>query len=123
MSRSVPEWIGATPDSVPPPRVRQRVFDRFDGICQETGRKILPGDEWQCDHEIALINGGENRERNLRPVLTEGHKVKTARDVAQKAKDDRVRKKHLGIWEADQPLPFGRKSKLKRKINGEIVPR
>jgi 5-methylcytosine-specific restriction protein A len=97
MSRELPEWIGKTPDTPAPPRVRQRVFDRHDGICYLSGRKILPGDKWQLEHPLAIINGGENRESNLAPALVEPHKVKTAEDVKQKAKNDRVRKKHLGI--------------------------
>ncbi|RWF41621.1 MAG: HNH endonuclease, partial [Mesorhizobium sp.] len=31
--RSVKEWIGKTPDSVPPATVRARIFLRADGIC------------------------------------------------------------------------------------------
>lgn len=123
MTRAVEEWIGKTNDTAVPPRVRLRVFERFGGVCQETGRKIQPGDEWDCDHALALVNGGEHRESNLRPVLREAHRVKTAQDVAIKAKADRVRKKHLGIYESKTPLPGGRKSKWKRKVSGEWVRR
>lgn len=114
MSRSVPEWKGKTPDSKIPPRVRLRVFERFNGICQETGRKISPGDEWDCDHERALANGGEHKESNLRPVLREAHRRKTAEDVKQKAKDHRVRKKHLGIESKKRKMPY-------RKFDGTPV--
>lgn len=95
--REVPEWIGKTPDTPAPPRVRLRVFEKHSGICYLSGRKIMPGDKWQLEHPLALINGGENREANLAPALVEPHKVKTAADMAQKAKNDRVRKRHLGI--------------------------
>jgi 5-methylcytosine-specific restriction protein A len=98
MSRSVQKWVGKTDDASPPSRVRLRVFEKFKGICQITGRKIRAGELWDLDHEIALINGGENDEDNLRPVLREAHKEKTAEDVKEKAKVDRIRKKHLGIW-------------------------
>lgn len=121
--RSVPEWIGATDDAAIPARVRLRVFDRFDGICQETGRKIMPGDEWDCDHEIALAAGGEHRETNLRPVLREAHRAKTAEDVKTKAKIDRVRKKHLGLSKSRASLPGSKASRWKRKVSGEVVPR
>ena len=97
MSRSVPEWIGATPDAKIPPRVRLRVFERHGGICHLSKRKIQPGEIWQLDHIIALVNGGEHRESNLAPALDNPHKEKTAADVAEKAKIDRIRKKHLGI--------------------------
>ena len=62
MSRSVPEWIGATDDSAIPPRVRLRVFEAHGGVCHLSGRKIRAGEEWDCDHVKALINGGENRD-------------------------------------------------------------
>lgn len=97
MSRTVEEWIGKTPDSKIPDRVRDRVFKRDDGRCHLSGRVIRPGDSWDCDHVIALINGGENRESNLAPALRDKHREKTATDVALKAKDARVRKKHLGL--------------------------
>ena len=119
--RSTPEWIGRSPDAKIPARVRLRVFDRFDGVCQITSRKIQAGEDWECDHEIALANGGEHREGNLRPVLATAHRAKTADDVRVKAKCDRVRKKHLGIHKSSSPLPGGRHDKFKRKIGGGVV--
>lgn len=121
--RSVPEWIGKTPDTPIPARVKLRVFERFGGVCQETGRKITPGDAWDCDHTLALANGGENRESNLRPVLHTAHVEKTREDVAMKAKDDRVRKKHLGIKAKTAAIPGSKASRWKRKIDGTIVRR
>lgn len=119
--RTLKEWVGATPDTAAPPRVRLRVFEAHGGICALSGRKIMPGDAWELDHKQALINGGENRESNLQPVLKEPHKAKTAEDVAQKAKDRRVRSKHLGIHQSKTPLPGGKDSKLKRKLDGTVV--
>lgn len=97
MSREVPEWIGKTDDTAIPPRVRVRVFGRFGGTCFLSGRKIRAGEEWDCDHSIALINGGEHRESNLVPVLRGEHRKKTAADIAQKSKNYRVRAKFLGV--------------------------
>ena len=96
--RSVPEWIGKTDDEKVPPRVRLRIFDAYGGACYLSGRKIRAGDRWDLDHIKALSAGGEHRESNLAPALVEAHKEKTKADVAIKAKTDRVRKKHLGIW-------------------------
>lgn len=95
--RTVPEWIGATPDTPVPPRVKLRVFEAHSGVCHISGRKIRAGEAWECDHVIALANGGENREGNLAPALASAHRRKTGEDVAEKAKIDRIRKKHLGI--------------------------
>lgn len=95
MTRSVEEWIGKTDDTVPPPRVRLRVFDDVGGKCHLCGRKILAGEYWQCDHVTALCNGGGNRERNLRPACRNCCYSKTAEDVAEKSDIADKRKKHL----------------------------
>lgn len=120
MSRAVPEWVGATDDARIPPRVRLRVFERFGGVCQLTGRKIMVGDQWDCDHARALVNGGEHRESNLQPVLRAAHRKKTAEDVKLKAKADRVRKKHLGLHAPKSTLPGSKGSKFKRRIDGTV---
>lgn len=113
-ARSVAEWCGATPDTPVPARVRDRVFQKFDGICQECGTKIY-AKRWTCDHRIALINGGENRENNLGPIHEScDRKIKTPRDVREKSKVARMRKKHLGI---KKPRTITRW----RKFNREIV--
>jgi 5-methylcytosine-specific restriction endonuclease McrA len=122
MTRSVEEWIGKTDDQAIPPRVRLRVFERHGGICHLSGRKIMPGDAWDVDHVIALVNGGEHRESNMAPALRTEHRKKTARDVAQKAKDRRIRAKHLGIKKPSR-FATARNGKFKQKVGGGIVPR
>lgn len=113
--RSVPEWIGKTDDEAPPPRVRVRVFERFKGVCQcGCGIVIRPGMPWQADHKDALINGGENREKNLVPILTDHHKVKTAADVAVKSKTYRMKAAHVGVRKP-------RTMRAWRKFNGQPV--
>jgi 5-methylcytosine-specific restriction protein A len=102
MPREVPEWIGSSPDAKVPPRVRLRIFDREDGKCWISGRKIRPGDLWDLDHKVALINGGEHRESNLFPALRDKHREKTREDVAEKSKVARVRSKHVGIRKPSQ---------------------
>jgi len=121
-ARSVSEWIGATPDTAIPPRVRIRVWDRANGHCTICTRKIRAGESWQADHTVALINGGENRETNLGLVCGFCHKDKTAEDVAEKAKTARVRKRHLGI-KAPSRFACSRDSGFRKKINGKVEPR
>jgi 5-methylcytosine-specific restriction protein A len=116
MPREVEEWIGRTPDEAPPPRVRDRVFSRHDGICHRAKRKIRPGEPWQTDHIVAIINGGENRESNLAPILADKHKEKTAEDVAEKSRIYRKRAKHIGVF-SRRPWHPGRK----KKVSGEVV--
>jgi len=121
-ARTVPEWIGATSDAAIPPRVRIRIWDRANGHCTICTRKIRAGEAWQADHTVALINGGENREQNLRLVCGYCHKGKTAEDVAEKAKTARVRKRHLGI-KAPSRFACSRSSGFRKKINGKVEPR
>lgn len=89
------EWIGETDDQRAPPRVRQRIFDDCGGKCHICDTVIV-GKKWALDHVKALINGGENRQSNLRPVHIACHAVKTAADVAEKAKVAAIRQKHTG---------------------------
>ncbi len=101
MARSLPEWIGRTPDSKIPDRVKLRVRERENDVCYLSGRKITASDQVDYDHRIALINwtgeGHGNRESNIFPVIRAKHREKTREDVAEKAASARVRKKHLGI--------------------------
>jgi len=122
--RSVPEWIGSTPDATIPPRVRVRVWNRSGGHCQSCTRRIAAGERWVCDHVTALINGGENREGNLQ-VLCDwcDRKVKTPADVAVKAKTARMQAKHLGASRPSKPFPGGRDDRWKKKVSGEVVRR
>lgn len=104
MSRSVPEWIGKTPNAKIPPRVRLRVFQAHGGRCHISGRVIRAGEPWDCDHVIALVNGGEHRESNLAPALRDKHRGKTALDVAEKSIIRRKQEKNLGIAPARQKI-------------------
>lgn len=95
--RTVPEWIGKTPDARVPPRVRQRIFEREGKRCHISGRVIREGELWDLDHVKALINGGEHRESNLKPALRDKHREKTAQDVREKSTINRLRKSASGI--------------------------
>jgi 5-methylcytosine-specific restriction protein A len=95
MPREVAEWIGKTDDTPAPPRVRLRVWDRCEGKCHRCARAIPTGDAWILEHFIALINGGENRERNLCLTCSWCKPIKDAEDVAVKAETYRVRSKHI----------------------------
>lgn len=117
--RSTDEWIGKDADTPPPPRVRVRVFERYGGKCYLSGRKIMAGDKWEIEHIVALINGGQNREKNLAPALADKHKEKTREDMALKSKIARVQKKHLGL----KPKTSFGNPRFKRKLDGTVVER
>jgi 5-methylcytosine-specific restriction protein A len=120
MARSVPEWIGATPDTKIPDRVMVRIFLRNDGRCACCNRRITSGEKWQADHKIALANGGLHVESNLQPLLVEHHKAKTREDVAEKARTYRKVKKHIGVKKPSR-FPGSRDGIWKKKINGQVV--
>lgn len=121
--RSIPEWIGASDDTPIPPRVRLRVFDRDGGCCQcGCTRKIAAGENWETDHTVAIINGGENRELNLRTLLDEHHATKTKDDVREKSEVYQKRTRHLGIKRKSR-MPGGRDSNIKIKMDGSVVDR
>lgn len=103
-ARTVPEWIGKTPDSKIPDRVKDRIALKAAGCCQKCQREIRPPLRAEFDHVIPLILGGEHRETNLQLLCNECHKAKTALDVKLKAKVARVRKRHLGITSPRQKI-------------------
>lgn len=102
--RSVPEWVGDSPDSKIPDHVKLRIWHREKGHCHISGRKILTGEPYDYEHKIALCNWVAtpekphgNRESNIFPALRDKHKEKTKKDRAEKAEFDKKQMKHFGI--------------------------
>src|SRR6056297_2566894 len=125
MTRETPEWTGKTDETATPPRVKARIVMAQDGICAcGCGQKLgAAGEPIEFDHNVALINGGENRESNLRALRRPCHAVKTKADVAEKAKVARVRAKHLGLTKPKSKIPGSKGTPFKKKINGPTVRR
>ncbi len=124
MPRSVPPWIGKTPDTPVPQKVRVRVFEAKGGRCHMCGRKIQTGEAWTCEHVIALINGGLNAEPNLDLTCGWCLPQKNATDVAIKSKSYRVRSKHLGLKKPKgRPIIGSKASGWRRKMDGTLVKR
>jgi 5-methylcytosine-specific restriction protein A len=124
--RSVEEWIGKTPDSMPPRTVRLRIFERHQGKDLFSSRKIMPGDKWELCHIIALEDGGENRESNLAPGLYAAHRKETGRENSQRATERNRRMAHLNIRKAPykpiQSAPFAKREKRPRTLT-KAMPR
>lgn len=114
MSREIPEWRGKTDDTPAPPRVRLRIFERHNGVCYLSGRRIAAGEPWDLDHIKPLCLGGENRESNLAPALRDKHKEKTRGDVAAKAKSYKARRRNAGVKKQRTITRW-------RRFSGEIV--
>lgn len=105
-------------------RERVQIFEAASGVCSICGCKIAVGDAWDVSHEVPLALGGEDGGDNLRPAHRKCHRHHTATEDAPRiAKAKRVAAKHIGAVKSRNPLPFGRGSRLKKKLNGEIVER
>jgi 5-methylcytosine-specific restriction protein A len=87
LPRSVPEWVGKRPESMPGNLVLLRIYARQNGLCGcGCGRVMnLNRDKIDREHTIPLIDGGENRESNLTLMLHEHHVPKTAAEASQRA--------------------------------------
>lgn len=121
MPREVEEWVGKTPDSKIPDRVKDRVWEREKSRCHRCGRRHRGTEKgWIIEHLLALINGGENRERNLCLSCPWCKLEKDAEDVAVKSKSAAVRQKHRGITKPKRPMPGSRASGIRKRMDGTV---
>lgn len=104
-------------------KARVLVFQKHDGICHICGGKINVGEAWEIEHVVPFAMGGADDETNWVPAHKKCHVGKTKTDVADIAKAKRREARHLGAKTSRTPLPFGKKSKFKRKLDGTIVER
>ena len=89
------EWVGRTPEAMPGQTVLLRLYNKQDGICAcGCGQMMnLNRDKVDCDHIVALIDGGENRESNLQLLLNGCHKAKTAAEATARSEERRHKAK------------------------------
>ena len=76
------------------------------------------------DAAIALVNGGQHRERNMQPVCTSPcHSDKTRADVRVKAAGYKRQLAHAGIRRKRPSFATNRDGAYKRKMDGRVVRR
>lgn len=97
-ARTVPEWIATHPDQAIPTSVKLRIWTRENGRCHLSGRKIMTGDQFEYEHKKPLWLDGEHRESNIFLALKDKHAEKTTEEAGERAKTDRIRAKHLGVY-------------------------
>lgn len=115
MARRVEEWIGKTDDAKIPAHVKDRIFKRCDGRCQDCNR-ILDGiNKPEFDHIEALINNGRHAEFNLQTLCDLCHGTKTKADVGEKSRVYQKRSKHLGLRGPRRTIPG-------KRFNGDPIP-
>ena len=102
---------------------RVALFQSRGGICHICGGRINVGEKWELEHRIPLQLGGDDEEQNWELAHIKCHKDKTKIDVGQIAKAKRREARHLGAKVSKSPMPYGRGSKWKRKMDGTIVRR
>lgn len=73
---------------------RAKIFELSAGRCYRCGRKLGPADDWDCEHVIALENGGTDADDNIRVCCDWCHKDKTADDHEQAGHGRRMAAKH-----------------------------
>lgn len=100
---------------------RVALFAAHGGVCHICGGKINVGESWEVEHIIPIAMGGADDESNWRPAHIKCHRGKTVTDVAQIAKAKRREARHIGAKVSKTPMPYGRGSKFKRKMDGTVV--
>lgn len=106
-------------------RDKLSIWEREGGKCYLCGHAIQAalGEGFVYEHVRALELGGADDKSNIRLTCTPCALDKTKDDHRRAAKAKRVKLKHLGLKESKTPMPFGRNSPLKRKMNGQVVRR
>jgi 5-methylcytosine-specific restriction protein A len=105
-------------------KMRADIFMNHNGICHMCKLKIAPGQEWDVSHEIPLEAGGRDDKTNWLPAHRKCHRVHTANvDAPLIAKVKRIHQRHIGAHQSKNPLPGGKRSKWKKKIDGTVVRR
>lgn len=105
-------------------RQRAKIFLKEGGICSICQCAVVTGQTWEISHEIPLACGGADDETNWKVAHYTCHRNHTAKvDAPKIAKVRRVYHKHIGAKVSRSPMPFGKKSKFKRKMDGTVIER
>lgn len=118
------EDVRTTPRSRLTPHRRLKVWEKTCGRCVVCHQQIDGVRErWIVEHIRALELGGRDEHDNMGPVHANCAAAKTRDGYQCAAKAKRQKLRHLGADISKRPLPCGRQSRWKKKIDGTIVPR
>lgn len=104
---------------------RVALFLKHDGICHICGGRIAVGEAWEVSHDTPLELGGADDDTNAKPAHEKCHRRITAeQDIPRIAKAKRRQARNIGARAPSlHPMPGGKRSKWKRKMDGTIVRR
>jgi len=101
-------------------RRKLAIWEREKGFCMICGIKLITGG-FIFEHVKALELGGSDTDDNIRLTCKPCATEKTKKDHSTAAKAKRSKAAVLGLKESKTPLPFGKGSKFKKKLDGTIV--
>jgi len=105
-------------------KMRADIFLSRGGMCHLCSMKVVPGEDWDVSHDIPLEAGGKDDATNWFVAHRKCHRVHTSTvDAPLIAKVKRIHQKHVGAKKSRSPMPLGRNSGFKRKMDGTIVRR
>ena len=105
---------------------RLRVWNTHEGVCHLCQLPIKLGELWDVEHVKPLWLGGEDDETNMAPAHRDCHAPKTREEAAQRAKNNRVAAKHLGIEKNGPRLQsrgFVKREKPRRFTKAPLPPK
>ena len=103
---------------------RLQMFIRHQGICCLCGLKIDGVKQMWDEHINPLWLSGDNEAENRAPAHVKCAREKTKLEATERAKGRDVAEYHFGAKRPKtRPMPCGRRSKHKRKMNGKTVER
>jgi 5-methylcytosine-specific restriction endonuclease McrA len=103
-------------------RDKLRIWEREGGRCMLCTCKLHVGG-FVYEHVRALELGGADEPENIRLTCRPCATEKTRDDHSRAAKAKRAKARSLGLTTTRNPLPFGRSSPLKKRMDGTVVRR
>ena len=116
------EDVGTTKRGNLSTRKKLAIWEKEKGLCYVCGAKLKAGG-FVFEHIRALELGGEDGVDNIRLTCRPCATAKTKVDHQTAAKAKRQKAVALGLKKSKTPLPFGKGSKWKRKLDGTVVRR
>ena len=103
-------------------RRKLAIWEREKGKCMVCSVKLVTG-KFIFEHVRALELGGTDTDDNIRLTCKGCATEKTKQDHSTAARAKRKKTSVLGLKQSKTPMPFGKGSKFKKKMDGTVVRR